>query len=203
MYVSTNLSIPCLILFTINQILLRMLRVCLLGNPKLNKCVNDLSILAFKYYGKFHFCKPMSKKLNLLSWLMTFMNRSWFALACLVRINRIRVGLKQISLLANSSGKFLATFAISLIDVFTICLRMESIILFVNKAIRWKLFFPSYLSGNNTLSNLPLSINQDSRRTLSRMFCSHQLDDLPSLLILSLLEWKGYIHNHVQIYSID
>ena len=151
---------------------------------------------------KFHLCKLISKKLSLPSWVITFINRSWFALACLVRINRIRVGLKHISLLANSSGKFLATFAISLTVAFTVCLRTEFTTLFVNKAIRWKLFFPSYLSGNNTLWNLPLSINLDSRRTLNWMFCSHQLDDLASLLILSLLEWKGYIHINVQIYSI-
>ena len=127
---------------------------------------------------KFHFCKLISKKLSLPSWLITFMNRSWFALACLVRINRIMVGLKHISLLANSFGKFFAAFAISLTDALTVCLRTEFTTLFPNRVIRWKLFFPSYLSGKNILLNLPLNISLDSRWTLNRMFCNHRLGDL-------------------------
>ena len=120
----------------------------------------------------------ISEICSLLARFIIFMKRSSLALACLVRINRIKVGLKHISLLANSFGKFFAAFAISLTDALTVCLRTEFTTLFPNRVIRWKLFFPSYLSGKNILLNLPLNISLDSRWTLNRMFCNHRLGDL-------------------------
>ena len=102
---------------------------------------------------------------------------------CIFLTFRRRFGVRHIRFLERSFGAFLTISIISVVVVFNVSFKVVFNILLLNETIRWRLFFPSTLSGKKIFPGLPRTISLPNLLTLNKMLSIHTLGN-PSFFLL-------------------
>ena len=102
---------------------------------------------------------------------------------CICLTFKRRFGVRHIRFLDRSFGAFLTMSIISVVVVFNVSFNVVFNILLLNETIRWRLFFPSTLSGKNIFPGLPRTISLPNLLTLNKMLSIQTLGN-PSFFLL-------------------